>query len=244
MSRPARFPGLRPGIAGLAAAAALLGPADALAAPAATAPTGAHPYVILLHSRVARTEPTVTAPRVENVAARRPLTGVRTVLPVLAERRDGEGRAWAQVRLPGRPNQHTGWIRTTQTRRGTTGWQLTVDLSAREVTATFAGRTVRRFRAIVGAPSTPTPRGSYFVEESVALAGTDAGAPYALATSARSQVFQEFAGGPGQIALHGTGNLPGRLGTASSHGCLRLSPGAITWLARRVGRGVPLLIRA
>ena len=49
-----------------------------------------------------------------------------------------------------------------------------------------------------------------------------AGGPYALATSDRSDVFQEFDGGPGQIAIHGMDNLPGALGTASSHGCIRL----------------------
>ncbi len=95
----------------------------------------------------------------------------------------------------------------------------------------------------MGAPATPTPRGSYFVEEAVALSSADAGAPFALAMSARSQVFQEFNGGPGQIALHGTGNLTGELGTAASHGCVRLSSRAITWLARRVGRGVPVTIK-
>jgi lipoprotein-anchoring transpeptidase ErfK/SrfK len=55
-------------------------------------------------------------------------------------------------------------------------------------------------------------------------------------------VLQEFDGGPGQIALHGTDNLSGALGTAASNGCIRLSTRAITWLARRIGSGVPLTI--
>ena len=76
----------------------------------------------------------------------------------------------------------------------------------------------------------------------VALSPSDGGAPFALATSARSQVLQEFAGGPGQIALHGTRNISGALGTAVSHGCIRLSPAAITWMARRIGGGIPLTI--
>jgi len=71
-----------------------------------------------------------------------------------------------------------------------------------------------------------------------------AGAPFALATSARSNVLQEFDGGPGQIALHGTGNLAGALGTASSHGCIRLATPDITWLAMHIGAGVPLRILA
>jgi lipoprotein-anchoring transpeptidase ErfK/SrfK len=94
----------------------------------------------------------------------------------------------------------------------------------------------------VGEPSTPTPRGQFFIEEALKLSSRDAGGPFALATSARSSVFQEFEGGPGQIALHGTNHLSGALGTAASHGCVRLGTGAITWMAGRIGAGVPLTI--
>jgi lipoprotein-anchoring transpeptidase ErfK/SrfK len=55
-------------------------------------------------------------------------------------------------------------------------------------------------------------------------------------------VLQEFGGGPGQIAIHGTDLLSGALKSAASHGCIRLSPPAITWLAYRVGGGVPLTV--
>jgi hypothetical protein len=79
---------------------------------------------------------------------------------------------------------------------------------------------VRTFRAIVGKPSTPTPAGTFFVEESVHLSPTAVGAPYAPALSARSTVLQEFDGGPGQIAVHGLANVGGLLGTAESHGCV------------------------
>jgi lipoprotein-anchoring transpeptidase ErfK/SrfK len=95
---------------------------------------------------------------------------------------------------------------------------------------------------VVGKSSTPTPRGVFFIEEGLALSSYEAGGPFALATSARSNVFQEFEGGPGQIGIHGTSNLAGAPGTAVSHGCIRLETRAITWLARRVGAGVPLRI--
>jgi lipoprotein-anchoring transpeptidase ErfK/SrfK len=123
-----------------------------------------------------------------------------------------------------------------------TPWAITVRLARHEVTVWHDGRVERRFRAIVGKPSTPTPRGTFFVEEALRLSAGAAGGPYALATSARSAVLQEFDGGPGQIALHGLDNLGGTLGTAVSHGCIRLSTPAITWLARRIGAGVVLTI--
>jgi lipoprotein-anchoring transpeptidase ErfK/SrfK len=135
-----------------------------------------------------------------------------------------------------------GWIRARKTRRTSTGWHILIRLSTRRVTVYRYGRVERRFRAIVGKPSTPTPRGRFFIEEALALSSQAAGGPYALATSARSSVFQEFDGGPGQIGVHGTNNLSGALGTAASHGCIRLGTSAITWLAHRVGSGVPLTI--
>jgi lipoprotein-anchoring transpeptidase ErfK/SrfK len=101
---------------------------------------------------------------------------------------------------------------------------------------------IRRFPAVVGKPSTPTPTGQFFIEEGLALSPSASGAPFALASSARSDVLQDFDGGPGQIAIHGMGGLPGALGTASSHGCIRLDATDITWLAMRIGPGVPLTI--
>ncbi len=69
------------------------------------------------------------------------------------------------------------------------------------------------------------------------------GAPFALALSARSNVLQEFDGGPGQIAFHGLAHVGGTLGTASSHGCIRLAVGALDWLVVRIGPGIPVSIR-
>jgi hypothetical protein len=81
---------------------------------------------------------------------------------------------------------------------------------------------LRRYRAIVGKPSTPTPRGDYVVEENVRLGAELVGASFALALSARSRVLQEFDGGPGQM---------------------RLADDAITWLAAHLEPGVPVTIR-
>ena len=71
---------------------------------------------------------------------------------------------------------------------------------------------------------------------------SSAGAPFALALSARSNVLQEFEGGPGQIAIHGVANLGGTPGTAVSHGCVRLANPGIRWLAARIEPGVPVAI--
>jgi lipoprotein-anchoring transpeptidase ErfK/SrfK len=217
----------------------------ALAAPAAAAEPAvppSQPLVALLQDSVARAAPDGHARGIELVRAIRPLTRVRTVLPVVGEATSSDGRAWVRVRLPGRPNGHTGWISAAQARRLSTEWHLVLKLSTRRLTVYRNGRVERRYTVVVGTRATPTPRGRFFVEEAVALSNHYAGGPFALAASARSNVLQEFAGGPGQIALHGTRGLSGALGTAASHGCIRLSTAAITWLAGRIGSGVPLTI--
>ncbi len=238
--------GRRRGIAASALALAMtaVGLASFTAASASGARTSvgtAQPLVVLLRDHVVQVKPRSGAAHLESVSALRPLTGVRTVLPVLGHAISPDGKRWVRVRLPGRPNAHAGWIAARQTRQTATEWRLALKLSARLITVYRDGRPARRFRAVVGKPSTPTPTGHFFVEEPLAIPG-QVGGPFALATSARSDVLQEFEGGPGQIAIHGTDYLAGALGSAASHGCVRLSTSAITWLAHRIGSGVPLTI--
>ena len=123
-----------------------------------------------------------------------------------------------------------------------TSWHIVVVTSSRRVAVYHHGRRVRIFKAVVGKSSTPTPLGEFFVEESIKLPADAVGAPFALALSARSNVFQEFAGGPGQIALHGLNNVGGTLGTAVSHGCVRLNTAGMRWLAKRIVPGTPVTI--
>jgi lipoprotein-anchoring transpeptidase ErfK/SrfK len=186
-----------------------------------------------------------------SVAANRPITRERTVLPVLSatidNSVDAQGQLWLEVRLPGRVLGHktppkTGWISASNTLISSTPWHLVVELAARRVLVYDDGVRVRTYPAVVGKRSTPTPSGQYFVEENVEMAPGAPGAPFALATSDRSNVLHEFEGGPGQIAIHGIENLGGTLGTAESHGCIRLATSAIAWLAARIGPGVPITI--
>ena len=173
------------------------------------------------------------------VPARTPITDERTALPVL-----GQHDQWLLVRLPGRPNGHTGWI--TGARRPSRRHRVA---SRRRTSRRDRDRLPRRscrarsFKVVVGKPSTPTPTGEFFVEETIALRAYDVGAPFALALSARSNVLQEFDGGPGQIALHGLQNVGGVPGTAVSHGCVRLDND--DEVARRSHRrGTPVTIAA
>jgi lipoprotein-anchoring transpeptidase ErfK/SrfK len=180
--------------------------------------------------------------KVAAVQALRPITGVRTVLPVVGHATTTDGINWLRVMVPGRPNGRKAWIAEQGTAPRETGWHLVVRTSRRRVLAYFHGSLVRSFRAIVGKPSTPTPHGQFFVEERMRVFAGKPGGPFALALSARSDVLRRFEGGPGQIALHGIANLGGTLGTAVSHGCVRLGNRSIRWLAKRISAGVPVTI--
>ncbi len=63
--------------------------------------------------------------------------------------------------------------------------------------------------------------------------------------TAYSDTYTEYQGGPGRVAIHGRGgtSLDAPLGTAASHGCVRISNGDANWLARRIEPGVVVTVR-
>ncbi|MEA2431248.1 MAG: hypothetical protein QOI19_1721 [Thermoleophilaceae bacterium] len=194
----------------------------------------------LLHAATVRDRPAGDV--IAHLAATRPLTGAPTVLPVLGTD-SVDGRDWLRVRLPQRPNGATGWIETDGTMAGEVKWSIELSRARRRATIYRDGRRVRSFRVVVGKRATPTPIGRFFVAERVRQPRGSALGPWVLATSAYSDVLQQFGGGPGQIGLHGRTGLPGALGSAASHGCIRFSDHAIRWLAARAGAGTPITIR-
>lgn len=219
------------------------------AASAGVSRSVSHPTAGLLSPHGVHSRPNAKSKVVARVSSSRPITGQRTRLPVLARKTDSRNRRWLKVRLPGRvlgqkSPPRTGWIAASGTMSSATGWRLQVDISSRELTVFRDGKVVRKSKVIVGAVETPTPRGAFFVEENIRLPSHASGAPFALALSARSPVFQEFEGGPGQIAIHGVNHIGGDMGTAASHGCVRMTTSDISWLARRIGQGVPVTIRS
>ena len=159
----------------------------------------------------------------------------------------GKQRLWLKVALPVRPNGTSGWIPADRAAIRRTSYRIHVDTGDRTVTLLRRGRAVRRWRAVVGAPSTPTPTGDFAVSEPIRQA--DPGAflgPWALHLTAFSDVLEDFGGGPGRIGLHGRAgaSLADPLGTARSHGCIRLDNTAISYLARVAQAGTPVRISA
>jgi lipoprotein-anchoring transpeptidase ErfK/SrfK len=170
-------------------------------------------------------------------------------LLVLRAARDHRGRCWLRVRLPSRPNHAAGWIDADRVELEPTRWRLVVSRAARTLSAYRGGDRLRRFRVIIGAPATPTPRGLFSI---VDVWRSNPGAflgSYILPITAHSDVLQEFGGGDGRVGIHGRGgaSLLDPLGSARSHGCIRLTNRTIEWLVRKVsaGRlpGIPVRVR-
>lgn len=164
-------------------------------------------------------------------------------LLVLRSAVDRRERRWLRVRLSERPNDRAGWIRADHTRVRRTGWRVVVSIRSRTVTVRRSGRVERRFGAVVGAPATPTPRGLFAISERIRQPPGVLG-PWALHLTAHSRVLDDYGGGEGRVAIHGrSGLLADPLGSARSHGCIRIDDGAVSWLARRAVEGTPVVVR-
>jgi lipoprotein-anchoring transpeptidase ErfK/SrfK len=176
---------------------------------------------------------------------RAPWSGGPHVLLVLDSRVDEAGRTWLRVALPIRPNGTTGWLPADRTLVARRRWWVAVSTEHRLLSVYHDGHLVRRARAVVGAPGTPTPHGLFAVYDPVRQ--PDAGGfigPWALHLTAFSNTLDNYGGGPGRIALHGRSgaSLADPLGTARSHGCVRLDNDVVRWLAGHVPRGTPVQI--
>jgi hypothetical protein len=170
-------------------------------------------------------------------------------LLVLRAARDHEGRCWLLVRLPSRPNDARGWVRADRVALRPTRWRVVVSRRARTLTVYRGGRRSRRFQVVVGKPSTPTPRGFFSIVGVFPLDPAEFLGAYVLPLTAHSDVLRRFEGGNGRVGIHGRGgaSLSDPLGSARSHGCIRMSNRPITWLVHRVGAGalpgIPVLVR-
>ena len=156
------------------------------------------------------------------------------------------GREWLKVLLPMRPNGSTGWILRDRLALSRTRYWIDISTRARKVTVYHRGKRVRQFRSVVGAPGTPTPHGLAAVYERNRQ--PDPGGflgPWALSLTIMSNVLDNYGGGPGRVAIHGRAgaSLSDPLGSARSHGCIRVDNRHISWLAARLPAGTPVKIR-
>jgi lipoprotein-anchoring transpeptidase ErfK/SrfK len=156
-----------------------------------------------------------------------------------------DGRQWLRVLLPVRPNGRAGWVPADRTRLRRTDVWLEIDKRARRLLAYRGGRLARRYPVVIGRAATPTPSGLAAVYERNRQPNPGGFlGPWALPLTALSPVLRSFGGGVGRIAIHGRAgaSLADPLGSAASHGCIRIPNAGIRWLAAHARPGTPVRI--
>ena len=213
------------------------------AATGSLAPTGARSYAVTVRTlAVVRARPGrgSVLGRFRQVD----LNDYPTVLGVFGAR-IGAGCAvtWYRVEVPTFPNGRSGWVAAASVRAFAVRTRLVVDLSGRRLVVYRAGKVVFRAPVAIGSARTPTPTGRYFVNERFLL--DDPNGPFgvaALGISGHSNVLRNWVQG-GPIALHGT-DEPGSIGSAVTHGCIRLANDDMRKLFSLTPAGTPVDIRA
>jgi lipoprotein-anchoring transpeptidase ErfK/SrfK len=206
-------------------------------------PLGPRPaayWAPVIQATVARREP-AEAGVLAAVPARTPEGTTNIVLPLRqTERRAGE--LWVRVRVPDLPDDAPGWV----PRRALGGYtavrtRLVVDRERLTAILLRDGRPVFRAAVGVGAPTTPTPSGEFYIRNRLQKYRSPFYGPVAFGTSARSAEASDWPAG-GFVGIHGTDRpslIPGRV----SAGCIRMANRDILRLARLMRVGTPVSIR-
>ncbi|MGH3518780.1 MAG: L,D-transpeptidase [Haloechinothrix sp.] len=146
-----------------------------------------------------------------------------TWLPVI-----GKQEGWVQVLLPSKPNSSTGWLRTAAVDRAVTPYLIKIHLESMKMELLFEGEEVDSWTIGIGKEDTPTPTGRTFLLGSIVDPDQEF-SPVILPLGAHSDTLDSFGGGPGTVAIH-TWPTTDVLGTATSHGCIRVPKDALNRL--------------
>jgi len=147
---------------------------------------------------------------------------------------------WLQVQIQSRPNGATAWIRRTDVRLRTVENHIVVERGAKRISVYHGETELLSEPVAVGTDDSPTPTGSFFLDY-IGKPQTDDGpyGAYQLSVTGYSEVYTEFDGGVGQIALHGT-NQPELIGTPASHGCVRMTNPVVERVVSLAPVGTPV----
>ena len=168
---------------------------------------------------------------------------VPTIFSIRGVRVDRRCRAESYlVQVPKRPNGVTGWVPARQVAVEKVRTRILVDLSERRLTLYRDGRRVLTSTAAIGSSATPTPTGSFYVNQRLIPLDTSGPfGPAAVGISAFSEVLTGWTQG-GPIAIHGT-NAPWSIGQAVSNGCIRIPNATLRKVFAQTFSGTPVVIR-
>ena len=147
-------------------------------------------------ARLVTTLPTMTA------------DGTQNIVLVLRAVVDDSHKVWYRVRLAILPNGSIAWVpRSALGTLYSVGTHLYIDLATK--TATLKRRGIVIFTSIIGVgrPTSPTPRGQFYIRDKLNGFHDPFYGPVAFGTSARSAVLTDWPNG-GYIGVHGTNAAP------------------------------------
>jgi len=150
--------------------------------------------------------------------------------------------AWYRVLLPLKPNGAMGYVRARDVNLRPVRTRVVIDLSTKRLTLFDRGKPALRAVIAIGSPATPTPRGTFYVNQRFR---DDPAGPYgwaAIGISAFSEVLTGWPQG-GPVAIHGT-NRPSLLGLPVSNGCIRVSNATVQRLWRLAPTGTLVVVQA
>jgi lipoprotein-anchoring transpeptidase ErfK/SrfK len=147
------------------------------------------------------------------------------------------------VQLPIRPNGSSGFVSLRSVELRPVRTRVEVDLSEHRLMLFQDWERVLATSIGIGAEYTPTPTGSYYVNQML-RADHPGGAygPGAIGISAYSPTLRDWDQG-GPIAIHGT-NAPSSVGRSVSHGCIRVQNPVLLRLYRILRPGSPVVVHA
>lgn len=148
--------------------------------------------------------------------------GERLVLPVLAV-----SKGYDDVRLPGRPNGSTTWVKASAVTAGVTPYAIVINLTTTHLQLYDKGKIVMSAPVGVGTRKDPTPTGNFFVAFYAAPPKPNPGyGPFIMVTSAHSNSITDWEdSGDAMVAIHGPlgeAKVIGTKGAHISHGCIRV----------------------
>lgn len=148
----------------------------------------------------------------------------------------GSAPGWYLVEVPVKPNGAEAWVQASDVTVRTDPYYIRVYQSRFRLEVYVGGALQKAYEVAVGAPSTPTPYGRFYV-----WASESYGAPYTpgiFALSGFSPVLDNWPGG-GRAGIHGWTDTS-IIGRRASHGCVRMRPADFAQLIHAVPLGTPV----
>ena len=190
-----------------------------------------------------RTRPVIRRKPFRYLRPYAPLGGGDVNLLITGRACDAHDRAWLRVYVPQRPNGSQAWILRDYVVISRNEYRVVIDQSDRTLTLFRRGHRIWRTQVAVGKAETPTPFGKFAIAEKVRTGDPkNFLGPLVMPLTAFSETLNEYAGGNGRVAIHGT-SFPQLIGTRASHGCIRMRNKDVTRLGRILRPGTPVTIK-